>query len=320
MSEGARKWLLHLLRIAVSAACIAITIRIIDWGKFREAVARVDRAMLAWLVPLLAVHVFVLAWRWWTLLRANGFELPYRRVFLLTYVGAFFNQFLPGAIGGDVARMVLTARDEERKAAVAGTVLLDRVVGLAAMIVVATAAVIPLAGHVSLRVPVAIVLGLFLAMSAGYFVYFSRTLRDSAPGRWLKARIPFARQVREVDGVLKSVRGAPRLVGTTMLQSAAAQLSIVLVAIGFSRALGWTVDVLTFLLSEVLIFILTAVPLSMGGWGVQELAYAQLFRMVGVDASEAVALSILLKLSVIAIALPGGVLFALGAHRTEASK
>ncbi|MHC4606237.1 MAG: lysylphosphatidylglycerol synthase domain-containing protein, partial [Planctomycetota bacterium] len=62
-------------------------------------------------------------WRW--------LSAPFGRVLCISFAGAFFNLFLPGAAGGDIAKAVLSARGEERKAAIVGTILLDRVIGLA---------------------------------------------------------------------------------------------------------------------------------------------------------------------------------------------
>jgi uncharacterized membrane protein YbhN (UPF0104 family) len=67
---------------------------------------------------------------------------------------------------------------------------------------------------------------------------------------------------------------------------------------------------------EPVIFIVTALPISVGGWGVQEGAYAFLFgTFAGMDPNQAVALSVLYKLSMVIVSIPGGLLFALGAAR-----
>ena len=60
---------------------------------------------------------------------------------------------------------------------------------------------------------------------------------------------------------------------------------------------------------------MTAVPISLGGWGVGEYAYAHLFGLVDVPVNQAIALSVLYKLAMMVASLPGGVLFALGMAR-----
>jgi hypothetical protein len=73
-----------------------------------------------------------------------------------------------------------------------------------------------------------------------------------------------------------------------------------------------------FFIFEPIIFIGTAIPISLGGWGVQELLYEKLFGgFGGMDPNQAIALSILYTVSNILITIPGGVLFALGAARSR---
>lgn len=282
---------------------------------FLALLARSDKALLACLVPLLLIPLALTALRWQMLLRAHGFRESFGRVFAVTYIGHFFSQFLPGTVGGDVARMALAVQGRDRKAAVAATVFLDRIIGLVAMVLMAAFAVIPFFRDTRLETPVYGVLALLGAMFVGYAVYFSRTLRASPIGRWIRERLPFGKTVREVDGVLKTLRHAPKTFLQGVLISVLLQLGSILIVYGMGRSLGLAVDVSAFLLFEPIIFIVTAVLPSMGGWGVQEVAYQKFFGMVGVSANAAVALSLLYKFSSVLISLPGGLLFAAGSHR-----
>jgi uncharacterized membrane protein YbhN (UPF0104 family) len=69
-----------------------------------------------------------------------------------------------------------------------------------------------------------------------------------------------------------------------------------------------------FFIFEPIIFIVTALPISVGGWGVQEFVYKETFGTFGgIDPNQAIALSVLYKLSLILVSIPGGLLFAMGA-------
>jgi len=57
-----------------------------------------------------------------------------------TFVGYFFNNFLPGNVGGDVMRGYGLARYTERTAEAALSVVVDRIVGLMAWMSAAVAA------------------------------------------------------------------------------------------------------------------------------------------------------------------------------------
>jgi hypothetical protein len=279
---------------------------------FLSLFGRADKRLLLAMVAALLAPIFFLALRWWLLLRGHGFEAPFGRTFFVTYAGLFFNNFLPGSVGGDLAKAVMAASGEDRKAAVAGTVILDRLVGLAVMVVMGAACMAPFAGRFEDKTPVFVTYGLFGGLALGYLVYFNRSLRG-----WLKNRLPFQKTLGELDGVFRAAKERPRLAVAVAVISLLGQGAAILVAFGLARSLGISgVPLWAFFVFEPIIFIVTAVPVSVGGWGVQEGAYVYLFgTFAGMDPNQAVALSVLYKLSWIMVSIPGGLLFALGFTR-----
>jgi uncharacterized membrane protein YbhN (UPF0104 family) len=61
-----------------------------------------------------------------------------------------------------------------------------------------------------------------------------------------------------------------------------------------------------------IVFLITSIPVTVGGWGIQEAAFAALFSTVGIGSNEVIALSVLYKLSLILASVPGAILFAAG--------
>jgi uncharacterized membrane protein YbhN (UPF0104 family) len=279
---------------------------------FLSLFRRADKGLLLAMVAALLAPIFFLALRWWLLLRGHGFEAPFGRTFFVTYAGLFFNNFLPGSVGGDLAKAVMAAAGEDRKAAVAGTVILDRLIGLAVMVVLGAACMTPFAGRFQDKTPVLVTYGLFGGMALAYLAYFNRPLRV-----WLKGRLPFQKTLGELDGVFRAAKERPRLMGVVAAISLLGQGTAILAAYGLACSLGISgVPLWAFFVFEPIIFIVTAVPVSVGGWGVQEGAYVYLFgTFAGMDPNQAVALSVLYKLSWILVSIPGGLLFALGFHR-----
>ncbi|HXX93046.1 MAG TPA: lysylphosphatidylglycerol synthase transmembrane domain-containing protein [Planctomycetota bacterium] len=266
---------------------------------------------LAMVVAFLIPFGF-LALRWWILLEGSGFRVPIAQVFLMTYAGGFFNKFLPGAVGGDLTKAILAVQGEERKAAVVGTVILDRLVGLAVMIVLGAACMTPYVGSFEDRRLAILIYGLFGGMVLGYLVYFNPLLR-----RMVGSRLPFQRVRQELDGVFRAAKEERGRVALAALISLAAQSSGILIVYGLARSLGIdSLGLWAFFIFEPIIFIVTAIPISVGGWGVQEGAYAYLFgKFGGIDPNRAIALSVLYNISMILATIPGGVLFALGGAR-----
>ncbi|MCC6347806.1 MAG: flippase-like domain-containing protein [Nitrospirales bacterium] len=76
---------------------------------------------------------------------ARMIELPvtFSRILKLTLIGNFFNMVLPGSVGGDVIKGVFLIRSEEEgKGRSSGMVIMDRVLGLFALLLVAVASVL----------------------------------------------------------------------------------------------------------------------------------------------------------------------------------
>ncbi len=284
----------------------------IEQEGFLSLFGRADKALFAAMVAALLAPTLLMSLRWWLLLRGHGFDAPFGRTFLVTYAGIFFNNFLPGSVGGDIAKAVMAASGEERKAAVVGTVILDRLVGLAVMVVMGAVCMAPYAGRFRDKTPVVVTYGLPVLMVLAYAVYFNRGLRG-----WVKDRLPFRKVLAELDGVFRSVREKRGMVAGAACISVLSQGSAILVAYGLARALGIDfVPLWAFFVFEPIIFIVTAAVPSVGGWGVQEGAYVFLFGAFGgMLPNQAVALSVLYKLAWILISIPGGVLFGLGLTR-----
>ncbi len=81
--------------------------------------------------------------RWQRILAATGMRLSFARTLRLTFVGQFFNAFLFGALGGDAVKAFGVARQFPRsQAAAAASVFIDRMIGMLALFVIATAALL----------------------------------------------------------------------------------------------------------------------------------------------------------------------------------
>lgn len=267
-------------------------------------------------VPAMIIVFLVQAARWQVLLRANGFAIPFGRTFRITWAGIFFNQVLPGSVGGDIAKGLMISRGEARKAGLWGTVLLDRLVGLGTVIVIAGIAMAPALGRPDLRPVVALIVTLLGGGAVGAALYFSPALRRTPWAQRLKNRLPFRASVKEVDDVLKTTRHAPRAILWGAALSAVGQAVTILATFGLAWSMGIRgLSVGDFFLIQPIIFLVTAVPVSIGGWGVEQFISVHLFGMAGMAPNEAVALSVLSKLATLAASLPGGLLFAAGKTR-----
>jgi len=305
--------LLTLLKIAVSLGLMAYLFTRMDLAQ----VSRVLQSANYWyLLPaglffLGAMSSFGLKWH--ILLRAQGIRVPFRAVLNYTFVGYFFNNFLPGNVGGDVMRGYGLACYTEQAAEAALSVVVDRVVGLMAWMsaaVVTAAVVVWGMGRDDLKgIELAAIAGLAV-IAAGFAVILSRRLRALAGHLFAwKPLSPFAPLYERLSAGLDAYRHSYNALALAFGASLLALLLANFTDYFIVQSLGGGVPlVYIFLFNPIIAFVLL-VPISVGGLGVTQAAYPFFYRLAGVPDALAFTLSLLKQLVVYVTSLPGGVLW-----------
>lgn len=124
-----------------AALLILIFYKFVDIGKLAEALKKAQwmyvlyALALQWCVVLIGTH------RLQILLKAHSIKLSFFRVLKYNCIGYFFNLFSLGATGGDVVKAFYVSREtHEKKTESVTVVFLDRLMGMAAVVTIATAA------------------------------------------------------------------------------------------------------------------------------------------------------------------------------------
>jgi uncharacterized protein (TIRG00374 family) len=266
--------------------------------------------------------------RWWLLLRAQDIRLPFLLAHRLTFIGFFFNNVVPGPTGGDVVKAVYAAKrtDSEKRAQAVVTVVIDRVVGIIALALIAAAVLATKLDNPKYS-ELAAFIGLFLAgVAVGGMLFFSRRIRRllrvdsmltgtfSDPAS-LRARVMGI--IRKADEAVFLWRGHKKALFVALLLSFANQLCIQGIMILFASALhitklnGDPVDWWTYMAVLPVAFIVSALPLLPGGWGIREAAFVAAFGLVDVGRNPAIALSVVNGMMMLFWSLLGGVYFLL---------
>jgi hypothetical protein len=266
--------------------------------------------------------------RWRLLLRVQGIHITLLESLRLTYIGWFFNNWLPGATGGDFVKAYYIATQTHHKAEAVTVVFLDRFLGLVSVCIVGAVAL-----SVSLtdpRVRVAqIVMGTFMAgVLVGTTVFYSRRLRDLLRVDRLIARLPLAKTVARVDQALFVYRYHKRKVARAVLYSWGTQVGSILAMWWAAVGLGSRADWYHYFLNMPVVWIGWALVPVPGGFGVAESLMQHLFGPavlggmatplpVGEAATLALAMMLAFRLVQMAVSLPGGVFYL--ARRTGVS-
>jgi uncharacterized protein (TIRG00374 family) len=305
--------LITLVKIVISLGLIAYLFTRIDLVKVGDAL---KSANYLYLLPAALLYLAAMSnagLKWYILLRAQGIRVPFRAVLSYTYVGFFFNNFLPANVGGDVMRGYGLARYTEQGAEAAVSVVVDRIVGLMAFMssAVAAALVTEFVMHrQNLKgIEVAAIMGL-VVIAAGFAVILSRRVRALVERLFTwKLLAPFAPVYGRLSAALNAYRHS---YGPLALAFCVSLLTLVLTNFTdylIVQSLGGGIPLIyIFLFNPIIAFVLL-VPISVGGLGVTQAVYPFFYGLVGVPGSLAFTVSLIKQLIIYVTSLVGGVLW-----------
>ncbi len=330
-----------------TALKLAISLGLMAYLFYRFFSDPIDRAVLIktlttanyWYL-LLALGLFELAIivnaiKWHVLLKAQGLPVPLIALVNYTFVGFFFNNFLPANVGGDVIRGFGLARYTERSADAAVSVVVDRINALMGYMVSAVVAALIVVGIVSrtgqlggvpasdtlvqnlAQVEVVAIIGT-LAIVGGFAVMLSHRLRQLIGRifeiRFLKPLAPIYHQLSDAFG---AYRTQYRALLVAFLLAVANIILTSLVDIAIVAGLHGQIPPLYIFLFNPIIAVILIAPISIGGLGTMSLLYVYFYGLVGVPQTLAFALSLVKQLVIYLGSLPGGILWL---RRREAIK
>jgi uncharacterized protein (TIRG00374 family) len=240
-------------------------------------------------------------------------RVPFAAVLRFQFIGFFFNNILPANVGGDVMRGYGLARYTDRTADAAVSVVVDRIVGLTAyMATAAVAAIVAVSvtGHSELQGIEWIALLALAVLAAVLGSLLSRRLRRlmGLVFGWgpLKSLAPLWERVSEAFNRYRFRYAAlAAAFGVALAGIACTTLVNWLI----SQAMGGLMPLTYILLFNPLIALVLILPISIGGIGLSQNAYAMFFGLVHVPEDHTLAVSLVINLIAILASLPGGLLW-----------
>ncbi len=241
------------------------------------------------MVSLVVINTFLGTMRWRGLLEAKGAHLPFKRVFELNLIGSFFNIALPGAVSGDFVKAVFVAKQfPDKRPIVFGSMLLDRFLGMSAMVFVAglsavVSQYIDWGGHlptVLLYTIEGVALGIFV-----FFIYMFLSHQKDPLFDLIQFITKRHTRLEVIDKLYMGVmdyRSRPQAVLVAITQSILIHIFLILIAFSISEAVSTTPISLMALAVIVPIGILaTTIPVLPAGVGTGHAAFFALFSLVG---------------------------------------
>lgn len=281
-------------RLAGSALTLAVLVWRLGTGPFLAGLHSVSVGALASATGLAVLTTVCSAWRWKTVARGLGVDLPLPAAVAAYYRSLFLNITLPGGIGGDVHRGVSHGRDVSDVNRALRSVAWERLAGQVVQVLLAIVVLLALPSPVQSFMPL-VAVGLGVATAA--ILLIARGGSRRGPSWWSRARVAAAGDVRH--GLL--ARRAWLSISVASALVVGGHAATFLIA---ARAAGTTASLSQMLPIALLVMVVTAVP-SVGGWGPREGAAAWVFGAAGLGAQHGIATGILYGVMMLVASLPG---------------
>ena len=310
MINKVKKLLFLILRISISAGILLYVLNQPDVksGHLLSAIANINKL---WLLSGVLIFFSVLllgTLRWKILLESHGLYVSYIKVLEYNFIGNVFNNVMPSLTGGDVIKAFYIARDASKKAEAISTIVMDRFLGLFALLILAVMGALSCIGDPRLLLPSLTILGMFVIIVLGIVVFHSRTIMSRLNVfRYFGIKLKIEDKIKKIYDVFVYYRRDPVSLAKALGLSLVLQMLLIMMNYSIAKGLGLKdIGIGQFFLLIPVAGIISALPISFAGWGVGEGAYKWLFSLAGTgQGGIAVGLSIIVRLIMLGWSLVG---------------
>jgi len=331
-APGSKKKTLSLVaRLLVATVILYFVFRGQDWVKLRNTFMSLNLWVFLASTGIFVICQFIVAFRWWLLLRTQSVHISLWAAIRLNFLGLFYNNFLPSAVGGDLIRAWYVTKHTHRRFEAALSVFVDRVIGLIGIGIMAFVAWWVLFGWMPLDMGqgYAVKAGKLLAnyqhlwlWVAGSVVVLAavslaiRAIRMKLVALGRKLLYYAERIYRKGYDAARLYLKSPYTLLATLLVTFFSQTIVV---VGFwlvGRDMGIEAPFRYYMVFFPLSWVLGALPISVAGAGVVEGWLVILFisNVDGVSREAATALALCQRAVWMLVSLPGLLIYLTGGH------
>ncbi|CAH2713415.1 hypothetical protein BACCIP111895_00550 [Neobacillus rhizosphaerae] len=311
-----------IIRIVGSIILIYWILNQIEWSKV-AAVAK-EGSYVYFIAAFIVIQITVVAsiLKWKMLVNSSLNQDQKRDASLVKlgrfyYIGLFFNNFLPGSVGGDLVRVFYLGRITGIPIATA-SVAFERITSGAALVAIAIFSSIVLKSARTYLWPILLVLAAILLCSYLISIWIKRRKNITN----IQSSIPTSRISRWLMKLKSELEKIVAISLNYRKENKKWWLNIAILSILFQVGLAWINDLLflslgidipwlELLMVITLISVITMLPISVNGLGVREGCYVLFFKELGVPVEIAVTVSLLFFILVSISSLAGGVFWML---------
>ncbi len=276
-------------KVVVATTLITWLVRsgLLEFGKLRLFTER--PSLIALDLAFFSAASVLGGLRWRALLALASVRIPFRRVMQLQLTGMFFNTVIPGNVGGDVVKALYVARaqDPSKRTTLLLIVFVERLVGLAALLIVASVVTL-LRGsqlsrdpHLSRLSMIVVALGALAVVGPLGFIGVMRIAGERLH-RWTTGTTRFSVLLNQLVAAMRLLASGPASLGKALAFSMLIHVFAIGMFTVFARVLLDRDVAYSDIATVFPIGILTMVlPISPSGVGVGHAAFNWLFEQIG---------------------------------------
>lgn len=274
------------LRLVGTLLAIGLLILLLaeqGWGDIWAALRQIEAWRLGLALGLMIVSRLAVAARWHVLLRSGGQPISLRQSLRINFAGLFASNFLPTTVGGDLVRLAGALQLRLDGAVSAASLIADRLVGMVGM---------------ALMIPFS-----FPALSGGGGVALAGVgFTDWARQAWQKSLDLLRRLYQALAVWLRQPRAVLAALAFSGLHMLCLFNVIGLLLGGMDQHMSfWTIGGL-----YSLVYFITLIPISINGYGLQELSMTMIFSNLGkAPVSAGLTAALLFRTIMMLVSLPG---------------
>jgi len=295
-------------RLIVSVIVTAVLVQAIAWDDF-PARGDIIFAYLfaAWLLVLL--NRCINAYRWYLLINNTSLQVGLSHVMGIYFKSAFVGLVMPSSVGGEFLKGYGLMKTGSGAVDSFSSIFMERLLGLISLLGTALIGVVSLKISLEeLHIDVLVrVLWIMLALLIGVLIcsYFAAS--------WLGQRL---RSHRKLDVLLTRLslsfafyQQIKFKLFVAFVLSFIIQLFRIYGAWLIGLGLGMSVELTYYILFIPIISLISMIPISIAGLGVQEGAFVYFFSLTGTNSTTILALALVQRFLLIIAVLPGGFLY-----------
>lgn len=297
----------HVATLVFTGACIAYILWKVDLRQTAHILGDAEIGYFLLATAITTAAVWPMTWRWGQLLRVRGVEERFRWMLRAYFVSYSTGQVLPTSLGGDATRIYETSRRHPGFGGpVAGSVLLERVLGGVATLTLAVVGFVLAVGRYDVGAYLWIEGALAIAAVLGGVVLFSRKMRK--PLAWTVPFLRYVRLERPLRAVYEGIHGYRNHVGLVIgmfLLTTFVQIFKILAIWLAGKSVGVDLSPVPYFVFGPMLFLVMLVPFTINGFAIREAFFVSFLTKLGVSPDVAFATGFLFFLMYLGTALPG---------------